>query len=47
MTVNDLEAPFDYGDWANGNLFEVLSELTDEQFIQPVAGSGFLRGCTL
>jgi uncharacterized damage-inducible protein DinB len=39
MTVKDLEALFDYGYWANGKFFEVLSQLTDEQFIQPVAGS--------
>ena len=39
MTVKDIETLFDYGYWANGELFEVLSRLTDEQFIQPVAGS--------
>ena len=30
---------FDYGRWANGKLLEVLSQLTAEQFVQPVAGS--------
>jgi uncharacterized damage-inducible protein DinB len=39
MTVKDLETLFDYSYWANGKFFEVLSQLTDEQFIQPVAGS--------
>ena len=39
MTVKDLEALFDYSSWANGKFFEVISQLTDEQFIQPVAGS--------
>jgi len=39
MTVKDLEALFDDSNWANGKFFEVLSRLTDEQFIQPVAGS--------
>ena len=39
MTAKDLEILFDYSYWANRNLFEVLSQLTPEQFIQPVAGS--------
>ncbi|MDQ1473743.1 MAG: toxin ParE1/3/4, partial [Bryobacterales bacterium] len=39
MTVNDLETLFDYGYWANRKLFVVLSQLTAEQFTQPVAGS--------
>ena len=39
MTVKDLEALFDYSSWANEKFFEVISQLTDEQFIQPVAGS--------
>jgi uncharacterized damage-inducible protein DinB len=39
MVVKDLEALFDYSYWANRKLFEVLSQLTDEQFVQPVAGS--------
>jgi uncharacterized damage-inducible protein DinB len=44
MTVNDLQILYDYGYWANERFFDVLSQLTDEQFIQPVAGSyGSLR----
>jgi uncharacterized damage-inducible protein DinB len=39
MTVKDLETLFDYGYWANRKLFEVMSQLTPEQFTQPVAGS--------
>jgi uncharacterized damage-inducible protein DinB len=39
MTIEDLEALFDYNYWANQKFFEVLSQLTDAQFIQPVAGS--------
>ena len=39
MTVKDLERLFDYSHWANRKLFEVLSQLTDEQFTQVVAGS--------
>ena len=35
----DLETLFDYGYWANRKLFEVLRQLTTEQFTQPVAGS--------
>jgi uncharacterized damage-inducible protein DinB len=37
MTVNDLETLFDYGYWANKKLFQAMSELTPEQFIQPLA----------
>lgn len=39
MTVKDLEVLFDYGYWANKQLFGVLSQLSAEQFTQPVAGS--------
>lgn len=39
MTVEDLEALFEYGYWANRKLLEVLSQLTTEQFTKPVAGS--------
>lgn len=39
MTVKDLESLYDYGYWANGRLFDVLAQLTPEQFTQPVAGS--------
>jgi uncharacterized damage-inducible protein DinB len=38
MTVKDFEALLDYGYWANRRLFDVLAELTDEQFTQVVAG---------
>jgi uncharacterized damage-inducible protein DinB len=39
MTVKDLETLFDYGYWANRKLFDVLFQLTPEQFTQPVSGS--------
>jgi uncharacterized damage-inducible protein DinB len=39
MTVKDLETMFDYSYWANGQLFEVVSQLTPDQFTQAVAGS--------
>src|SRR5882672_9348389 len=39
MTVTDLEAQYDYACWANRKLFEVIAQLTPEQFTQPVAGS--------
>jgi uncharacterized damage-inducible protein DinB len=39
MTIKDLETMFDYGYWANRKLFEVISQLTPEQFTQSVAGS--------
>ena len=39
MTVNDLEAVYDYGYWANRKLFEVVSLLTPEEFTRSVAGS--------
>jgi uncharacterized damage-inducible protein DinB len=39
MTVKDLETMFDYSYWANSKLFEVISQLTPEQFTQNVAGS--------
>jgi uncharacterized damage-inducible protein DinB len=38
MTVKDLETLFDYGYWANRKLFGVMSQLTPEQFTQPLAG---------
>ncbi len=44
MTVQDLERLFDYGYWANRKLFSVMSQLTAEQFTQPVAfGHGSIR----
>jgi len=39
MTVKDLEILYDYGYWANGILFNVISQLTPEQFTQDVGGS--------
>jgi len=39
MSVKNLESLFDYGYWANRRLFGVISQLTPEQFTQPVAGS--------
>lgn len=39
MTVKDLERLYAYSYWANRKLFDVLAELTEEQFTQNVAGS--------
>ena len=39
MTIEDLETLFDYSCWANAGLRDVLSQVTTEQFTQPVAGS--------
>jgi uncharacterized damage-inducible protein DinB len=39
MTVKDLEALYDYGYWANGKLFNVISQLTSEEFTKPPGGS--------
>ena len=39
MTVQDLEALYDYNYWANRKLFHVLSHQTREEFVKPVAGS--------
>jgi uncharacterized damage-inducible protein DinB len=39
MDLNALCALYDYGYWANRKLFDVLSQLTAEQFVQPIAGS--------
>ena len=39
MTVSDLERLYDYGYWANANLFEALAQLTPEQFVAPVPGT--------
>ena len=39
MTVQDLEALYDYNYWANRKLFDVLSHQTREEFVKPVAGS--------
>jgi uncharacterized damage-inducible protein DinB len=39
MRVSDLERLYDYNYWANKKLFDAVSQLTPEQFTQPVAGS--------
>jgi uncharacterized damage-inducible protein DinB len=39
MTVEDLRTLFDYSYWANERVCDRLSQLTTEQFTQPVAGS--------
>jgi uncharacterized damage-inducible protein DinB len=39
MTAKDLQILFDYGYWANRKLFDVVSQLTTEQFTQPLTGS--------
>lgn len=38
MTVADLNILYDYGYWANEKLFDAISQLTQEQFTEPVAG---------
>jgi uncharacterized damage-inducible protein DinB len=44
MTVKDLEVLYDYGYWANRKLFDVISQLPPEQFIEAVAGiNGSIR----
>jgi uncharacterized damage-inducible protein DinB len=37
--LTDLKVLYDYGYWANKRLFGVSSQLTREQFVQPIAGS--------
>jgi uncharacterized damage-inducible protein DinB len=39
MTVEDLEALYDYNYWANKKLLAVISQLTQEEFTRSVAGS--------
>jgi uncharacterized damage-inducible protein DinB len=39
MRVSDLEHLYDYNYWANKKLFDVVAQLTPEQFTQSVAGS--------
>ena len=39
MHVAELARLYDYGYWANGRLFPVIAQLTEEQFTQDVAGS--------
>ena len=37
MTVKDLQRAYDYSYWANEKLFQVLSELTAEEFTRLVS----------
>jgi uncharacterized damage-inducible protein DinB len=37
MTVKDLQTLFDHGYWANRKLFDVMAQLTPEQFTQPLS----------
>ena len=39
MTAKELATLYDYGSWANGRLFDVLSRLPDDDFTRSVAGS--------
>jgi uncharacterized damage-inducible protein DinB len=39
MTAKDLEVLYDYSYWANRKLFDVIVQLTTEQFTRAVAGS--------
>jgi uncharacterized damage-inducible protein DinB len=39
MTVEEIRTFYDYGYWANKRLFREISQLTDEEFTRPVAGS--------
>jgi uncharacterized damage-inducible protein DinB len=39
MTVKDLQMLFDYGYWANRKVFDVVSQLTTEEYTRAVAGS--------
>jgi uncharacterized damage-inducible protein DinB len=39
MTVEELERLYDYSYWANRRVFQVVSQLSSEQFTQTVAGS--------
>lgn len=38
-SVTDLRVLYDYGYWANSKLFEIVSQLTDEEFTRSVTGS--------
>jgi uncharacterized damage-inducible protein DinB len=39
MRVSDLERLFDYNYWANRRLFDVVSQLTPDDFTRSIAGS--------
>lgn len=38
MTIPELETLYDYGNWANRKLFDVIASFTPGQFTQTVAG---------
>lgn len=38
MHIEELKTLFEYGNWANKRLFEVVLQLTADQFTQPVGG---------
>ena len=39
MRVRDLQELYEYGDWANKRLFQVIARLTTDEFTRAVAGS--------
>ena len=39
MRVRDLQVLYEYGDWANKRLFQVIARLTPDEFTRAVAGS--------
>lgn len=39
MRVKDLQELYDYGDWANKRLFQVIARLSADEFTRTVAGS--------
>ncbi len=48
MTVADLQTLFEYAAWADGRLFDVISNLTTYEFTRSVAGSyGSVRDTTV
>jgi uncharacterized damage-inducible protein DinB len=38
MSVKDLQTIYDYGYWANRKLFEIIGQLTDEEFTREFGG---------
>ena len=39
MRVKDLQDLYDYGDWANKRLFQVIARLSPDEFTRSIAGS--------
>jgi uncharacterized damage-inducible protein DinB len=39
MTIKDLSIMYDYDDWANNRVFEVLSSIPPEEFTRLLGGS--------